>query len=173
MLILVRGLPGTGKTFFSEKFSASIGAVHISSDRVRDELLLRGHYHEDAKARVYEEMCRRAAQVLAEKRSCLLDATFSKQPRIHAAHQLAVSAKVPFFVIEMTADEALIRRRVHKKRAYSEADFDVYQKIREAYDAVPGKHLQLNSSILSPDDMLLKAKRYIEDDRNCFSTTQK
>lgn len=168
MLILVRGLPGTGKTFFSQRFSASIAASHISSDRIRDELALRGRYDEDAKARVYAEMFQRAARTLAEKQPCLLDATFSQERRIHAAHEVAISGQVPFFVIEMTADEESIRKRVSKNREYSEADFDVFQKMRQAYDPVPGHFLLLNSSTLSMEDMILSAKKFIENDRNHF-----
>jgi len=164
MLILVRGLPGTGKSFFSEHFAQSIGVELISSDRMRSKLGLRGQYDQTAKDRVYTEMFRRAETVLSEERNCLLDATFSKESRILAAQTLAKKFAVDFFVFEMTADEETIRQRVSEKRKFSEADLTVFRKIRQDYDTVPFNFLQLDSSNNDLKAMTIQAKRYIDYD---------
>lgn len=161
MLILVRGLPGTGKSFFSEHFAPTIGAELISSDRVRSDLGLRGHYSQAAKDRVYAEMFRRADSVLSEERDCMLDATFSKQTRILSAQSLARKFAADFFVFEMTADQETIRSRVSKKRKFSEADLNVFGKMKQQYDAVPVDFLKLDSSNSDLEAMTLQAKRYI------------
>lgn len=38
VLIMMYGFPGAGKTFFARQFSESLKGVHISSDRIRNEL---------------------------------------------------------------------------------------------------------------------------------------
>jgi predicted kinase len=35
MIVLVYGLPGTGKTFFARHFAKETGAVHLNTDLVR------------------------------------------------------------------------------------------------------------------------------------------
>lgn len=161
MLILVRGLPGTGKSFFSEKFAQAIGAELFSSDHLRSELGLRGRYDQASKQSVYDNMFKRARIALAERRDCLLDATFSKQSRILTAQRLAEEFAVGFFVIEMTADEATVRKRVSQKRKFSEADLTVLTEIAKDYDPVPVDFLELDSSTKDIGVMTEEVKQYI------------
>jgi len=91
----------------------------------------------------------------------MLDATFSKQIRILSAQSLAKKLASDFFVFEMTADQETIRSRVSKKRKFSEADLNVFGKIKQQYDAVPVDFLKLDSSNSDLEAMTLQAKRYI------------
>lgn len=166
MLIVVRGLPGTGKTFFSESFASAINAMLISSDRLRSERGLRGRYEDSVKELVYKEMFDRARSALAEKKTCLLDATFSKQDRIMTAARLSEDHKAGFYVIEMTADASTIKERVSRNRKFSEANLEVYEKIKREYEPMQGDYLLLNSSELTLEAMIARAKKYIGYDGN-------
>ena len=166
MLIVVRGLPGTGKTFFSENFASAIDAMLVSSDRLRSERGLRGRYEESVKELVYKEMFDRARSALSEKKTCLLDATFSKQDRLKVVASMAEEHEVGFYVIEMTADVSIIKERVSRSRKFSEANVEVYEKIKREYEPIQGDYLLLNSSEITLDAMIAKAKKYIGYDGN-------
>lgn len=58
-LVLVVGLPGTGKSTFSRALAAELGARHLNSDVIRVETGLRGKYTPEDKAKVYEELRKR------------------------------------------------------------------------------------------------------------------
>ena len=165
MLIIVRGLPGTGKSYFSENFAIALGATYVSSDQVRARLKLRGRYEETVKERVYQEMFKEAKEALQSHHHCLMDATFSKLDRLGAASRLAAAYSVAFFVIEMTADEDTIKDRVSRSRKFSEANVAVYEKIKREYESIQEDFLLLNSSTLSLEAMIKKAKKYLAYDR--------
>ena len=53
MIIVVSGLPGTGKSYFAEKLSGRLGAVHFNSDKMRNALHVRGKYTIGDKLHIY------------------------------------------------------------------------------------------------------------------------
>ena len=75
-LVLVYGLPGSGKTHFSKKLSDHTLFRRISSDEIRHELGLRGNYSPEAGASVYDQMLARAKDSLVRGESVIVDANF-------------------------------------------------------------------------------------------------
>lgn len=65
MVVLVMGLPGSGKSYLARRLAELIGATYISSDRVRRDLFPAARYTAEEKAGVYEEMQTRAAAFVA------------------------------------------------------------------------------------------------------------
>jgi uncharacterized protein len=88
-LVLVGGLPGTGKTTLAGGLADRFGAVVLSSDRVRKELagidpaaragaaFGEGIYSPERTDELYAELQRRAEQLLARGESVLLDASWT------------------------------------------------------------------------------------------------
>ncbi|HNT60586.1 MAG TPA: AAA family ATPase [Candidatus Bilamarchaeaceae archaeon] len=79
MLILISGLPGTGKSRISRGLAPRLNAVHISSDSIRKKLLERRTYSEEEKALVYSEMLSQASKSLSGGKNVVADATFYKK----------------------------------------------------------------------------------------------
>ena len=63
--------------------------------------------------------------------------------------------------IEVRADESLIRERLKKTREYSEADFDVYKKIKKEWEPLNERHLILHSTDDNISGMLQQAINYL------------
>lgn len=137
MLLLLSGLPGTGKSTLARAFVARYGGTHINSDLLRAELNLRGHYEPGEKERVYAAMLDRTRTVLARGGDAVVDSTFFRQSIREPFEQVARDARVPVFRVEVKAREATIRRRLLTPRPDSEADFAVYEKIRDQYEPCP------------------------------------
>ena len=125
MIVVVFGLPGSGKSYFAYRLADLLKADYISSDRLRRDLFAQTTYSETEKLLVYAKMLMEIKDHIRQNRNLVFDATFYKndirQQFISAAGQ---ENKIIF--IEIQAAETAIRRRLAKNRADSDADFDVY-----------------------------------------------
>ncbi len=162
MLVLIVGLPGTGKTTFALELAGKIDAVHLNSDMIRTSLGHRGKYDAASKAAVYKELVERAEDVIKQGRNLIVDATLYKAILRDPFEKLADKYNVPIKWIELKADESVIKQRVSEKRQYSEADFEVYLKIKAAYEPIAQNHLVLWSDVLSLEEMVDKTREYFE-----------
>jgi hypothetical protein len=163
MLIIVSGLPGTGKTTFARALAERLKVPHLNSDIIRDELDKRGQYDPETKEIIYREMYERAAAILQKGETVIIDATFHK--RAYREHYLKLTSTrgCPLKWIELRSDEKTIKQRVSQKRDYSEADFPVYQKIKKTYEALEIPHLTLSSDKFEVEEMLQQAELYLKE----------
>lgn len=151
MLLLLSGLPGSGKSTLARAYVTRYGGVHINSDLLRHELQLRGHYTPADKERVYAAMLSRTRAVLAGGGDAVVDSTFYRAA-IRAPFEAAAAALgIPVFRVEVRAREETIRRRLQTPRPDSEADFAVYEKIRDQYEPCSDPHLTLWTDDDSPE----------------------
>lgn len=160
-LVIVMGLPGTGKTTFARALAKKINAQHLNSDKVRSQLGRRGLYDPQAKEAIYNELLNRAEQALSEDCHVVVDATFSQAKWREAFHIMSEENGFSIRWIMMEADEAVIKDRVSQMRKYSEADFSVFQIIKKTFDPLQFDHLALRSDVQSIEEMVTKAIAFI------------
>lgn len=166
MIIMVLGLPGSGKSYFAARLAKMMGADYVNSDRLRKEMFQVRTYSEQEKAVVYNAMLEKMKEAVRQNRSLVLDATFhDDETRKPFIQEMKQKGRICF--IEVTADENLIRHRLKKERAYSEADFEVYKLIRSQWEPLNEPRLLLKSTDENIDSMLQKAAEYLkqEDDK--------
>lgn len=161
MIIIVLGLPGTGKSYFAQLLSDRLGAVYINSDRLRNALKARGMYTRKNKLEIYQAMVEEARRTVAEGKNVVIDATFYKRIMTNLFIQLATDHTVPIRFIKIEADEKLIKERLKKPRQDSEADFGVYVKIKEEFEEPVVPHLRLRSEADNIDTMLESALNFL------------
>ncbi len=167
MLILVTGLPGSGKTTIARFFSTHSGALHLNSDFLRRELGLMGNYKPEDKERVYSTLLQRAKTGLLAGRDVIVDSTFYKESFRTSFRNLAEMCRVPLVWVEVCAQESTIRERLKKPRADSEADFSVYEKIKSEAEPLTEPHLVLWSDEMSLDQMVMAISQYMNTAANC------
>lgn len=163
MLIVVFGLPGTGKTFFASKLAVLLDAAHLSSDEVRISIDLQGQYDTNSKETVYDTMMQQAELVLKAGKPVILDATFHKKSLRVKAKALAVKCQVDCLFIEIISGRILLRERLRRKREKSEADYEVHLLIKRLFEPMDEDHLQLESKASNINDMLKKAETWINE----------
>ena len=161
MLILVTGLPGTGKTYFATALAKSIKAFHLNSDGVRKDLGKMGKYDKSTKQLVYKVLKQRTETALREHKKVIVDATFYKKQQRSDFISLALKTNHSFVIFELKADEGIIKERTEKSRPDSEANFAVYKKIKKQYDPIELNHFTLWSEKDNLKAILRKAKKIL------------
>jgi hypothetical protein len=142
-LILVCGLPGTGKTTVAEELAKKTGSHILSTDIIRKELIRSPEYSDEEKDMVYGMLFSMAEMMLRDGRNVLIDGTFQKESLRKTAGGIASNTKSEFRIVEVVCDEAIIRKRLSgrcKTCSASDADFAVYLKIKKAFEPVRETH---------------------------------
>jgi predicted kinase len=154
MLILISGLPGSGKTTLARAFSAKTGIRHLNSDLLRRELHLMGHYNSKDKEKVYATLLEQTKTALLNAQHVVVDSTFYKESIRTPFRLLAADCRVPMRWVEVCAQESTIRERLKTPRPDSEADYAVYEKIKNAEEPLPEPHLTLWSDAMPLQTMV-------------------
>ncbi|HOY07244.1 MAG TPA: AAA family ATPase [Saprospiraceae bacterium] len=172
MLLLFTGLPGSGKTTLARAYAASCNAVHFNSDTLRQEMGLKGKYGPQDKEKVYDALLHRTKDSLQSGKTVVVDSTFYKESIRAPFRRIALALNVPIYWIEVVAQEEVIRERLQHPRPDSEADFSIYQKIRDAYEPLSEPHLTLHSDEGTPEQLTALIGAYLEPFRNGMSFQQ-
>lgn len=134
MIVLVFGLPGTGKTYFSKHLAKEIEAKHLNTDMIREKLNKKGDYSERAKQQVYETLFQETLKTVNGGWSVIVDGTFHLAKRRRQLVKLANETNTKIFFIEMKASEKTIVGRLKQHRDFSEADLKVYRQIEQQFE---------------------------------------
>jgi len=166
MIIVVLGLPGSGKSYFAQALAKDVNAAYVNSDLVRNEKGARGKYSREDKMIIYRIMVEKAREHVLAGRDVVVDGTFYLAATIDLFITLSSTLMTPVLFISVVADEELIRARLANRRNDSEADYDVYLKIKKEVEPLEVAHLTLKSGPDNIDEMLCRAKDYIHSVRN-------
>jgi predicted kinase len=145
-LVITHGLPGSGKTFESQRLLEREGDIRIRSDVERKRLfgldmledsriLGLDLYTQDATARTYERLFELARVALQAGYPVVLDAAFLRRSERDAARELARELKVPFSILACEAPAEVLRARLLARRDdASEADAAVLEHLRNSVE---------------------------------------
>ena len=163
MLILVTGLPGSGKTTLAHALSLAINAKHRNSDVIREKMNYRGRYDRSSKRTVYLRLLSEVEELVAAKNNVIVDATFYKKNLREPFLKLARRQKIPAIWIEVTAEEAVIKKRLAEPRPDSDANFTVYRMLKKQYEPLNQDHLILESDQCTTEELVAKAIEYLTE----------
>lgn len=160
MIFIVLGLPGSGKSFFAFHLAKEVNAEYISSDILRKKMFAKRTYTVEEKQAVYNEMLSQMISAIKQKKNVVLDATFYKN---YIRKKFAEAAKKidDVIFVEVQAAEWVIRERTQKKREDSEADFEVYKKLKAEWEPMEEEHLVLQSTNDNIKEMLENTLHYL------------
>jgi aminoglycoside phosphotransferase family enzyme/predicted kinase len=149
-LVLVGGLPGTGKTTLALAIARAEGWTAMRSDVIRKELAgmaaessaqapyERGLYTPEVTERTYAEMLSRAEQSLGKGESVLLDASWSGARLRRTAAGIAARTASDLVQLECTASHALAEDRIARRAGdASDADAAIARRMAARFDPWP------------------------------------
>lgn len=161
MIVIVAGLPGSGKSFFAEKLAGRIDASYVNSDRIRQSMHASGKYSFQDKLVVYTKMAELVRKLLRKGKTVVVDATFYKRTMRELFNNVAIENSTTVCIIEVIASESLVLERLKRQRLYSEADASVYYRIKDEFEEITEPHLCIESTEENISVMLDKAIEYI------------
>jgi len=141
---LIRGLPGTGKTTISKILSEILNIEILSTDKIRRSISFNGNlYSKENKEQVYRKLEELLLESLNERNPKILDGTFSKVTQVERIYNLCKTQKYGLKIIECFCSEETIKKRlITRTDSLSDADYDVYEKIKEEYEVI-GRNFQV------------------------------
>ena len=149
MLVVVSGLPGTGKTSVSKCLAEELNADVLSTDKIRKALFEKPEYTKRKKKRVYQEMFRMAEDLLKTQRVAILDGTFFRKEWRDKASDIAKKSNARIFFVEAVCPEDVLKRRIEKRYRddtdYSEANYHVYKIIQKKFEPIEREHYVIDT----------------------------
>src|SRR5690606_34255110 len=76
LVIIVSGLPGSGKSYFAQRLAEAFKAVYLNSDKIRISLQAKGKYTLGDKMCIYHTMAGQTEKHLSRGETVVADATF-------------------------------------------------------------------------------------------------
>ncbi len=143
MLILVCGLPGTGKTTVAKKIADKTKSFVFNTDIVRKELFEKPKYTKKEKELIYNLLFEMTEKFLKSAKNVVLDGTFYKKELRERVRKIAENMNSDFHIVEVVCDEKILKKRMGKrtkKRTPSDADFEIYKKIEKEFEPIREKH---------------------------------
>jgi predicted kinase len=131
VLILLSGLPGSGKTTFAHALLDVLPAIHIESDAIRRQLVSNPRYVPAENAAVFGRVESFARKALVRGQHVIIDATnLTARDRRRFVH-LAAREAGQLICVRLTAPEATIGERLSRPRTgFSQATLAVYEEMR-------------------------------------------
>ena len=151
-LIVVSGLPGTGKTHFSRHLAERIPLVVLNSDAMRKTLVVNPTYTPAESGRVFTAAHALLNELLTSGVPVLFDATNLVESSRRHLYRLSRDSGANIALIHMHASDVVVRRRLQVRQRgretgdNSDADWEVYLKLRETKEPIRRPHLVLDTS---------------------------
>lgn len=154
-LVILCGLPGTGKSYFARDLVSRAPFVWLNSDRTRKLLVDRPSYSRREHRRVFSAMHVLTRGYLRDGYSVVFDATNLNERVRGPLYESADAVSVDPLIIRFTAPSELVRRRLTDRAdgageaSQSDATWDVYSRMAVADEPVPRPHLL----VAGPEDV--------------------
>jgi predicted kinase len=163
-MIMLYGLPGSGKSFFARQASELLGIPHISSDRIRYELFEKPSFSKDEQAVVFNIMMIMLEQFARVGLSSIIDVSLSRQADRKLVREYAKKNKYETVLLWIQADaESCFARTKTRDRRKSD---DMYSA-----DITRGQFDDVERSMQSPsgeDAVVVSGKHLFESQKNVF-----
>ncbi len=162
VLIVVSGLPGTGKSYFCSKLAERLPFITLESDALRKVLFSSLTYSLQESSRLFQACHRLIEQLLRRGFSLILDATnLSERHREHF-YSIADHLDVKLVLVWVEAPPQLVRERLKGRRneeTKSDADWVVYQKMKSSVQPIRRNHYVVDTSrdIIPVIDKIVRA----------------
>lgn len=151
-LIVISGLPGTGKSYFSRKLAERLPVVVLESDSLRKTLHAEPTYSAEESAYLFQICYRLIEELLKKGLPVLLDATNLREYHRERIYHIAERLQAKLILVRVEAPPEVVRQRLQERREkkpaenYSDADWEVYQRMKLSMERMRRQHFAVNTS---------------------------
>lgn len=151
-LVVVSGLPGSGKSHFTRELCRRHALAHLDSDALRRALFPNPAHSADESARLFAACYELLDRLLERGVSAVLDATNLREVHRRPLYRIAERHGARLVLVRVKAPATLIRRRLERRARgdnpwdASSADLQVYERMRKDAEPIRRPHLLVDSS---------------------------
>ena len=151
-LIVVSGLPGTGKSYFCRKLAQKIDLIILESDSMRKQLFPSPNYGKEESTQLFQACHGLVDELLRKGINVALDATNLEEHNRERLYHIADQAEAKLVIVRMEAPPEVVRQRLERRvmreeeSDHSDADWSVYSKMKSTVDKIGRNHFAVDSS---------------------------
>jgi len=167
VLVVICGLPGSGKSYLARHLRAHLGAAIVETDHVRRILFTCPRHTGPESAWVYAVCHTLIARLLGRSQSVIFDATNLIERNREHLYRIADRAQARLVVVRTVAPDAVIRQRLERRSGrtdpedLSQADIGVYEKMLPSEQRIRRQHLVIDTT----QDMAQAVRRILRECR--------
>ena len=167
-LIIVSGLPGTGKSYFSRKLAERLPSVIVESDALRKRLFPSPTYSAEESHRLFCACHRLIEEFLDSGIPVILDATNLVEHHREPLYRIAQRLQARLILVQVEAPRELVRERLQGRAEgvnhedKSDAGWSIYQRMRTRVERISRNYFAVDTSRdITPviDKVVREAKR--------------
>lgn len=152
VLILTSGLMGCGKSYQARHLAARLEAGIIRTDVLRKKMLNinptdrhhekfgRGIYSDNISRLTYDRAYELAESTIKSGKPVIIDASFKRRSERQKAMQMAERLNIPFYMIECTCRDEVVKKRLEKrikeKNNASDGRWEIYATQKNDFDEI-------------------------------------
>ena len=152
-LIILSGLPGTGKSYFSKHITKNLpDSLIIETDLMRKVLFDKPNYSGPENARLFRACHHLVEDILQNGISVIFDATNLIRKNRRKLYNIADRLGVKIVVVKIEAPEQIIFQRLIQRTINpnetenSSADLSVYEKMKKTVQPIVRSHFIVDTS---------------------------
>lgn len=148
--IVVSGLPGTGKTYFCRRLKERLPAVILESDALRKTLFPKPTYSAEESSYLFSLIHKLIEELLKKGIPVILDATNLSERNREFLYNIAEKNEAKLILVRVEAPPEVVKQRLESRVAdpenKSDADWQVYRRMRAAMDKIQRNHFAVDTS---------------------------
>ncbi|MBI2913180.1 MAG: DegV family EDD domain-containing protein [Chloroflexi bacterium] len=151
-LVVVSGLPGSGKSHFTRELCRRYPMARLESDALRKALFRRPTHSADESARLFAACHALLDSLLARGIPAVLDATNLREVHRRPLYRMAARRRAKLLLVEAQAPPEVVERRMEARLRrqnpwdQSEAGPEVYARMREQAEPIERPHIVVDTS---------------------------
>jgi len=152
-LVVLSGLPGSGKSHLAREIAARYSLAVLASDALRRTLVKRPTYSPKESARLFAAVHALLEDLLRGGVPVLLDATNLKETHRRPLYEIAERTGARLLLVDVRAGEGVVRQRLNARRARenpadrSEATIEVYEMMRQEAEPIERPHFVVDTAV--------------------------
>lgn len=150
--IVVSGLPGTGKSYFSSKLAERLPFIILESDASRKTLFSSPTYSPSESSRLFRAIHHLIEGLLRRGIPLILDATNLSEHYRERLYNIADRLNVKLILVRVEAPPEVVYQRLKARsegmnsKSTSDADWTVFQKMKPTVQKIRRNHYAVDTS---------------------------
>jgi predicted kinase len=150
VLIVVSGLPGTGKSYLSARLAEKLDYIILESDAIRKQMFSSPVYSAEESTSLFRVIHQLIEYLLKIGVSVILDATNLSESHREHLYNIAEKCHSRLVLVETKAPPELVFRRLERRSGKegnkSDANWSIYQQMVPTAEKIRRRHYSVDTS---------------------------